>query len=332
MFFVQRFVAIVIGFLLTILIRLAIVSSFRCSFYKAFYRTRPAGANLSVLALEWATIALSAGYIFVRMVKLLVLAASSVSRIDRHFLAEGVGRIGRIDLDCYPTVHTKGLLSQEAHRHPYIELLGAMYMMRVRYGERFASQAGSTWRLLFVYALFPWLHQYRVRSNPQQLSDGGLSQALSKGKPSFGLDFKSLRHLVESRKTQDDKSEKPRAPDGSHPNNIDEHLARGSPSSPLKPTTEPEDSNIGEQGRSPEEVIEEVIEFASSQQGVIRQLEMENTRLRMALSQDRATKLDDRGKSLNDNATSDVFVIEDFEKEAAKKAARKTTDPGGRRL
>jgi len=35
-------------------------------------------------------------------------------------------------------------------------------MMKLRYGERFATQAGSIWRLLFVFALMPWLRKYRI--------------------------------------------------------------------------------------------------------------------------------------------------------------------------
>jgi hypothetical protein len=50
-----------------------------------------------------------------------------------------------------------------AHRHPYIEMLGICYLMKLRYRESFGSKAGAAWRLLFVYALLPWMHKYRIQ-------------------------------------------------------------------------------------------------------------------------------------------------------------------------
>lgn len=55
------------------------------------------------------------------------------------------------------------MLQHEAHRHPYLERIGVVYMMKLRYGDRFGNEAGTSWRLLFVYALFPWLRKYRIR-------------------------------------------------------------------------------------------------------------------------------------------------------------------------
>jgi hypothetical protein len=34
--------------------------------------------------------------------------------------------------------------------------------MTLRFGDHFGSRAGSTWHLVFVYTLFPWLNQYRI--------------------------------------------------------------------------------------------------------------------------------------------------------------------------
>jgi hypothetical protein len=50
----------------------------------------------------------------------------------------------------------------EAHRHPYLERLGTIYMMKLYHGTDFVSRAGSCWRLLFVVALMPWMRKYRV--------------------------------------------------------------------------------------------------------------------------------------------------------------------------
>jgi len=72
-------------------------------------------------------------------------------------------------LDYYPTIHLQDLLAQEAHRHPYIEVLGTMYLMKLRHGPNFGSRAGSCWRLLFVYALMPWLRKYRALTRPEVL-------------------------------------------------------------------------------------------------------------------------------------------------------------------
>jgi hypothetical protein len=66
-------------------------------------------------------------------------------------------------LSALPKVFRKNLLSTEAHRHPYIELLGLMYLMKLRHKENFGSAAGSAWRLLFVNALMPWLKKNRIQ-------------------------------------------------------------------------------------------------------------------------------------------------------------------------
>jgi hypothetical protein len=77
------------------------------------------------------------------------------------------GKIGPFDLDNldgYPKVFMRDVLIHEAHRHPYLELLGTMYLYKIRYAESFGKTAGSCWRLLLVYGLMPWLHQYRIQT------------------------------------------------------------------------------------------------------------------------------------------------------------------------
>ena len=37
--------------------------------------------------------------------------------------------------------------------------------MKLKHRENFAKKTGSIWRLLFVFALFPWLRKYRVLSD-----------------------------------------------------------------------------------------------------------------------------------------------------------------------
>lgn len=74
-------------------------------------------------------------------------------------------------------------------------------MMKLRYGERFGNRAGSTWRLIFVYSLFPWLAPYRISARPDILesqmtsirSGGGDGDALPR--PMMFLNFVSLKNL-----------------------------------------------------------------------------------------------------------------------------------------
>lgn len=51
----------------------------------------------------------------------------------------------------------------EAHRHPLIDRLGSIYMLRLKYKHDFCSDAGCAWRRLFVLALMPWLMKYRQK-------------------------------------------------------------------------------------------------------------------------------------------------------------------------
>lgn len=103
------------------------------------------------------------------------MAGLSVGRIDTRFLAKGVGELGPLELDPFPTIHMRDIMSHEAHRHPYIEVLGSIYLMKLRYGRKFCSNAGSCWRLLFVYALMPWMQRYRIFDAPgvKQLDEDG---------------------------------------------------------------------------------------------------------------------------------------------------------------
>lgn len=195
-YFAQRLTALVIGILSITLIRTVIVVCCRLSFYKAFYRKRPAAANISILALEWANFSLSAGFVVARTVKLLLVAAFSVGRIDQPFLAEGIGFVGPIELDGYPTIHMRDVLLNEAHRHPYIEMLGTMYLMKLRYGDNFGRNAGSCWRLVFVYALMPWLHKYRVLTRPDLFSkEASIVEGSENDRGLKSLQFVSLKRL-----------------------------------------------------------------------------------------------------------------------------------------
>jgi hypothetical protein len=137
-----------------------------------------------MLALEWANYVFTTAFVLVRMFKLIIVAVSAIGKVDRRFLAPGVGEIGPLELDPYPTIHTRDLVAHEAHRHPYIEILGLMYLMKLRYADSFGNRAGSAWRLIFVYALMPWFHKYRIRVSDDGTGDGEVSAAKGMGEES----------------------------------------------------------------------------------------------------------------------------------------------------
>eukprot|EP00551_Chaetoceros_affinis_P002248 CAMPEP_0203652418 /NCGR_PEP_ID=MMETSP0088-20131115/30106_1 /ASSEMBLY_ACC=CAM_ASM_001087 /TAXON_ID=426623 /ORGANISM="Chaetoceros affinis, Strain CCMP159" /LENGTH=229 /DNA_ID=CAMNT_0050511955 /DNA_START=709 /DNA_END=1398 /DNA_ORIENTATION=- len=124
--------------------------------FAAFYRKKPALINIVSVALECWHIFLSIAFVTTRAIILIVLAVFFIGRIDRKFLADDIG------LDFYPIVFRQAVLAADAHRHPYIERLGMMYMMKLKHGDQFGRKSSSTWRLLFVFVLMPWLQKYRI--------------------------------------------------------------------------------------------------------------------------------------------------------------------------
>lgn len=59
------------------------------------------------------------------------------------------------------------ILINAAHRHPFVDLVGKIYLLKLRYGERFANRAGYAFRLMFTVALLPWVRKYRVIARPE---------------------------------------------------------------------------------------------------------------------------------------------------------------------
>lgn len=47
-------------------------------------------------------------------------------------------------------------------------MLGTIYLYKLRYSKHFGQRAGSCWRLIFVYALMPWLHKYRIMARHEE--------------------------------------------------------------------------------------------------------------------------------------------------------------------
>ena len=76
------------------------------------------------------------------------------------------------ELDNHPHIFLMELLQHEAHRHPYIEMFGAVCLLKLRTGDAFVSRAGSAWRLLLLLMLMPWLTQYRRLARAASDNDG----------------------------------------------------------------------------------------------------------------------------------------------------------------
>jgi len=156
--YLLTFAAQVVGIVLTLLIKIGVCTVFFKVAYVGFYRKYPAAANIFGFALECWYLALTVAFILTRLIKFLVATGLYVGRIDRPVLAEGL----LLDIDNLPRVFRQNLLSTDAHRHPYIELLGLMYLMKLRHKDKFGTGSGTAWRLLFVIALMPWLKKKRI--------------------------------------------------------------------------------------------------------------------------------------------------------------------------
>jgi hypothetical protein len=103
-----------------------------------------------------------------RLCQFILAACFFVGRTDVPFLSADVSMFGYI-FDYAPQSFVKDILVHEAHHHPYIERLFAMYMMKLK-SDEFCSDAGACWRQLFVAALMPWLVKLRVFSD-ERLGD-----------------------------------------------------------------------------------------------------------------------------------------------------------------
>lgn len=67
-------------------------------FYSAFYRRSPLAANIVTLAMECYTAAISIYFMVVRAIKVFLIAALYIGRIETPLFADGVGIFGPIEI------------------------------------------------------------------------------------------------------------------------------------------------------------------------------------------------------------------------------------------
>jgi len=154
---VVRVIATVIGILVTLAVKDILLILFRRNF-KGFYRSAPGRTSLISLFLEAVDFSLSIFTSATRVVTLTFTSILYVGRVDTPLLSPNISK----SFDPMPHTFIKDILLHDAHRHPYISLLGTLYLSKLKYGTKFINQPGSAWRLLFVFALFPWVSKYRI--------------------------------------------------------------------------------------------------------------------------------------------------------------------------
>jgi hypothetical protein len=165
----QGLAASLIGALVVIGLHILVNRNIRKVAASAFYRQKPSVANVTILVRECGLVALTQGFVIFRIIRLLLTTCFYVGRVDTPFLYKSVGHIGGYRVDGEPYMFQIDILQHEAHRHPYIETLGTMYLLMLRHRDNFCNEAGSCWRLIFIYVLMPWLSKYRSMRRPPSI-------------------------------------------------------------------------------------------------------------------------------------------------------------------
>lgn len=87
-----------LGLGLVIIAKILVMQMLRNKFFAAFYRRSPLAANLVTVALECYSAAISVYFMVVRAVKILILGAMYIGRIDTPLFADGVGMFGPVEI------------------------------------------------------------------------------------------------------------------------------------------------------------------------------------------------------------------------------------------
>lgn len=85
----------------------------------AFYRSRPSVANVTILIRECGLVALTQGFVVVRIFRLLLTTCFYIGRLDTPFLYNSVGQIGGYRVDGEPYMFQIDILQHEVRRSGY---------------------------------------------------------------------------------------------------------------------------------------------------------------------------------------------------------------------
>ena len=151
-----------LGLGITIGIKTVLMMLSRKEFHQALMRKRVKASNYNALAMECWQLGVGGGALLSRLGQFLFAASFWIGRIDVVFLDEDVSLFG-YSFDYVPINYRTELVVHEVHKHPWINRLGGMFLMRIKHGQDFSSVAGAKWRLLFTLSLFPWLARYRKK-------------------------------------------------------------------------------------------------------------------------------------------------------------------------
>jgi len=159
-----------IGTGVSFLIKLIMFQSARINWYGAFMRRKPAPANLYNTFSDAWYLLLSIWCIIMRLVKLIGILLIHIGRIEAPFFHPSITLFcGNSNPEVFSLAFEKDVLLHEAHRHPYIERIGYLYLLKIGCREHFGMQEGAAWRILFTLALFPWLGKFRLNHFHQKV-------------------------------------------------------------------------------------------------------------------------------------------------------------------
>ena len=173
---VLSIIAVVLGISISVLIRDIVAIAMMKPSCRGFYRKNVNRNNIGALALEAVMIGLGIFYAFTRVAKILVVTLLYISRVDTNLLSVDLN-VGPLQ-DHYPKYFRQQLLLHESHKHPWLEVLGKLYLMKFRHRENFISSAGYSYRLIFTLSLLPYLRKYRLQNRETDDNKEEVSRAM----------------------------------------------------------------------------------------------------------------------------------------------------------